>query len=71
MSDKKLNRIKEVLRFQGRTNKWLAEQLGKNQVTVSRWCNNTQQPDLETLYKIATLLQVKVYDLLVEAYPPQ
>jgi len=71
MSDKKLNRIKEVLRFQGRTNKWLAEQLGKNQVTVSRWCNNTQQPDLETLYKIATLLQVKVYDLLVEAYPPE
>jgi transcriptional regulator with XRE-family HTH domain len=71
MSDKKLNRIKEVLRSQGRTNKWLAEQLGKNQVTVSRWCNNNQQPDLETLYKIATLLQVKVYDLLVEAYPPQ
>lgn len=71
MSEKKLNKIREVLRSQGRTNKWLAMQLDKNQVTVSRWCRNVQQPDLETLYKIATLLQVKVYDLLVEAYPPE
>jgi transcriptional regulator with XRE-family HTH domain len=71
MSEKKLNKIREVLRSQGRTNKWLAMQLDKNQVTVSRWCRNVQQPDLETLYKIAGLLQVKVYDLLVEAYPPE
>ncbi|KGE87989.1 MAG: helix-turn-helix transcriptional regulator [Phaeodactylibacter xiamenensis] len=66
MAEEKLNRIKEVLREQGRTNKWLAAQLGKTEVTVSRWCRNVQQPDLETLYRIARTLGVGVCALLVE-----
>lgn len=65
MPDYKLNRIREVLRQQGRTNKWLATQLDRTENTVSRWCRNGQQPDLETLYKIAHLLQVPVSSLLV------
>ena len=60
-----LNRIKVVLVEQGRTGKWLAEQLGKSTCTVSKWCQNTIQPDLNTLDKIATLLQVDRRDLLV------
>ena len=66
MAEQKLNRIKEVLREQGRTNKWLSAQLGKNEVTVSRWCRNVQQPDLETLYRVARTLGVGVCALLVE-----
>lgn len=66
MDPKKLNRIKDVLQEQGRSNKWLAAQLGKNEVTVSRWCRNVQQPDLETLFRIAGLLGVRVCLLLVE-----
>lgn len=66
MPQKAYNRIKEVLREQGRTNKWLAAQLDKNDVTVSRWCRNVQQPDLETLYRIAELLGIHARDLLVE-----
>jgi putative transcriptional regulator len=69
MTEKKLNRIREVLREQGRTNKWLAEQLDKNEVTISRWCRNVQQPDLETLYKAAELLDVQVSTLLVDIPP--
>ena len=69
MAEKKLNRIKEVLREQGRTNKWLAKQLDKNEVTISRWCRNVQQPDLETLFQTAKLLNVKVSALLVEIPP--
>lgn len=60
----KLNRLKEVLSEQGRTNKWLAENLGKSQVSVSRWCSNTTQPSLETLYQIAQLLEIDIKDLL-------
>ncbi len=63
---KKYNRIREVLRFQGRTNKWLAAQLDRNEATVSRWCRNVQQPDLETLFRIADLLGVSVHDLIEE-----
>jgi transcriptional regulator with XRE-family HTH domain len=47
-----------------RTNKWLAEQLGKDQGTVSKWCTNTCQPDLKTLVRIAELLQVELTDLV-------
>ena len=47
-----------------RTGKWLAEQLGKNPSTVSKWCSNVAQPDLATLVKIATLLEVDVQDLI-------
>ena len=60
-----LNRLKIVLVEQGKTGKWLAEQLGKSTCTVSKWCGNNTQPDLKTLDKIANLLDVDVKDLLV------
>ena len=59
----KLNRIKAVLAEQERTSKWLAEQVGKSACTVSKWCSNRVQPDLNTLDKIAKLLEVNVKDL--------
>lgn len=61
----KLNRLKAVLADIGQTNKWLAEQLGKDPVTVSKWCTNTSQPDLQTLAKISELLNVNIRELLV------
>lgn len=64
MSNKGLNRIKVVLVEQGRTSKWLAEQLGKGEATISKWCTNRNQPSLETLVEIAKVLQVDVKDLL-------
>ena len=60
----KLNRIKAILAEQDKTSKWLAEQLGKCACTVSKWCGNSVQPDLNTLDKIAKLLRVDVNDLL-------
>ena len=60
-----LNRLKAVLADAGQTNKWLAEQLGKDPVTISKWCTNTVQPDLQTLSKIADLLDVDILELLV------
>lgn len=54
----KLNRIKAVLAETGHTGKWLAEKLGKDPVTVSKWCTNTSQPDLHTLYEISLILKV-------------
>lgn len=62
----KLNRLKAVLADVGQTNKWLAEQLGKDPVTVSKWCTNTSQPDLQTLAKISELLKVNIRELLVD-----
>lgn len=59
-----LNRIKVVLVEKKRTNKWLAETLGKNPATVSKWCTNTSQPDLATLLQIAELLEVDIKELL-------
>jgi len=50
---------------QNKTGKWLADQLGKSTCTVSKWCQNTIQPDLKTLNEIANLLKVDVKDLLV------
>ena len=61
---KDINRIKVVLGEKKRTNKWLAEQLGKDPATVSKWCTNTSQPGLETLLQIACVLDVDVKDLL-------
>ena len=61
---KDLNRIKVVLVEKKRTNKWLAEQLGKDPATISKWCTNRSQPSLETLVEIARVLQVDVKDLL-------
>ena len=60
----KLNRIKAVLAETGHTGKWLAEQLGKDPVTVSKWCTNTSQPDLYTLNEISNLLSIDMRDLL-------
>ena len=60
-----LNRLKAVLADSGKTNKWLAEQLGKDPVTVSKWCTNTTQPDMYTLAKISDLLNVNIRELLV------
>lgn len=62
--DRKLNRIKTALVDKGKTNKWLAEQLGKDPATVSKWCTNAAQPSLETLMQIAKLLDVPTDDLL-------
>ena len=61
---KDINRIKVVLVEKKRTNKWLAEQLGKDPATVSKWCTNTSQPGLVTLLQIAGVLDVDVKDLL-------
>ena len=61
--EKEINRIKAVLAEVGKTNLWLAEQLGVNQTTVSKWCN-TCQPDLHTLSRIAELLNVSRRELL-------
>ncbi len=62
--DRKLNRIKAALADKDKTNKWLAEQLGKDPATVSKWCTNANQPSLETLLMIAKLLNVEVNDLV-------
>lgn len=59
-----INRIKVVLVEKKRTGKWLAEQIGKDPATVSKWCTNTSQPDLFTLTKIANILDVDIKDLL-------
>ncbi|MCL1616978.1 helix-turn-helix domain-containing protein [Bacteroides sp. ET71] len=64
MGTEKINRLKIVLVEQGKTGKWLAEQLGKNEATVSRWCSNTTQPSLEMLMKIAEILEVNAKDLI-------
>ena len=62
----KLNRIKAVLAEQDKTSKWLAEQVGKTACTVSKWCSNSIQPDVQTLDKISKLLDVSIKDLLVD-----
>ena len=59
-----LNQLKIVLVKKMRTSKWLAEQLGVNQTTVSKWCTNTTQPDLQTLKRITELLEVNIQDLI-------
>ena len=60
----KINRLKVVLVEQEKSGKWLADQLGKSTCTVSKWCSNTTQPDLQTLDKIAKMLDVNVKELL-------
>ncbi len=65
MTQGNINRIKAVLAEKNKTNKWLAEELGKNPNTVSRWCTNEVQPPLETLVEIAAMLDVDVRELLV------
>lgn len=65
MKKKASNRIKAVLAEKGKTNNWLAEELGKNKTTVSKWCTNQMQPTMETLFNIADALDVDVRELLV------
>lgn len=62
----KLNRIKTVLVEKDLSQKWLAEQLGKSFSTTNAYCCNRQQPNLDTLYKIAKLLSVELKDLIVD-----
>lgn len=62
---RQINRLKVVLVEQQRTGKWLAEILGKNEATISRWCTNETQPSLETLAEIAKVLNIDIKDLLV------
>ena len=64
MANKDLNRIKLVLVEKKRTAKWLAGELHKDPATVSKWCTNTAQPSLETLFEIAKKLEVDVKELL-------
>lgn len=61
---KDINRIKVMLVEKKRTAVWLAEQLGKDRATVSKWCTNTTQPSLEMLLKIADLLNVDYTELI-------
>ena len=64
MAEKDLNRIKVVLVEHKRTNKWLAEQLGRDQATISKWCTNSALSSLETLIQIAQCLKVDVKELI-------
>lgn len=63
-----INRLKVVLVEKKKTNKWLCEQLNVNPSTVSKWCTNSSQPDLETLIKISHLLNVEFSDLVNKQY---
>lgn len=65
LTSKEFNRIRVVLAELNKKNKWLAEKLGKNQATVSQWCNNARQPSVETLFDIAEVLEVNVRTLLI------
>ena len=64
METKDLNRLKVVLAEKKRTNKWLAEQLGKDPATISKWCTNNAQPSVENLIDLARCLEVSVNELL-------
>jgi transcriptional regulator with XRE-family HTH domain len=61
-----MNRIKEILNEKGIKQTWLAEKLGKSFKIVNAYACNRQQPPIETLYRIAEILQVSVKDLLTE-----
>lgn len=58
MAEKNLNRIKVMLAEKGKTNKWLAEKLGRDQATISKWCTNACQPPLEALIQITTVHEI-------------
>ena len=69
MANKDLNRLKLLLVEKKKTGKWLAEQLGKDQTTISKWCTNGNQPDVESLIKISRLLQVELSDIIIVDNP--
>ncbi len=60
-----MNRIKEILKQQGRTQTWLAEQVGKSYTVVTNYCNNHSQPSITVLNSISEILDVDVRELLV------
>ena len=60
----KINKLKVILAEKEKTNKWLAEKLGKSEVTISRWCTNEVQPSVETMVQIAELLKIDIKKLL-------
>ena len=60
-----MNRIKIILKKQGRTQTWLAEQIGKSYVVVTNYCNNNSQPSIQVLMEISKILDVDIRDLLV------
>ncbi len=64
MADKDLNRLKVILAEKKRTSKWLAEQVGKDPTTVSKWCTNSSQPSLKQIMRISKLLDVDIKDLI-------
>ena len=66
MAKKDINRIKIVLVENKRTAKWLADELGNDPATVSKWCTNSSQPSLETLVQVAEALDVDVRSLIVQ-----
>lgn len=60
-----LNRIKGTFTDAGKNNIWFAVQIGRDPVTVSKWCTSTSQPDLQTLAKISNKLNVDIRELLI------
>ncbi|MFC0425162.1 helix-turn-helix transcriptional regulator [Chryseobacterium scophthalmum] len=60
----KINRLKAVLAEKSKTNKWLANQLGRSESTISRWCTNEIQPSMDTFVEIAQLLNIDVKELI-------
>ncbi len=60
-----MNRIKEILEFQGRSQTWLAKAIGKSYVVTTNYCNNKAQPSVPVLIRIAKVLDVDVRELLV------
>jgi len=64
MEQRDLNRIKVVLAEKKRTNKWLADKIGKDPATISKWCTNSAQPNLDSLLKIARCLEVDLNELV-------
>lgn len=67
MEKKAYNRIKAVLAEKNKTSTWLAEEMGVNRSTVSKWCTNQVQPPIETLFKIAEVLDVEARLLLIRS----
>ena len=64
MKNKDLNRLKVVLAEKKKSNKWLAEQLGKDQAAISKWCTNSSQPSIDMILRIAELLNVDYTELI-------
>lgn len=63
-----INRLKVILVEKKKTSKWLADELGVNPSTVSKWCTNSSQPDLATILKITDLQKIDIKELVVREY---